>query len=34
MPYALTQHPWWIALIIGLLTLLFSTSVASQVACG
>jgi len=32
MPYALTQHPWWLAVVIGLLTLLLCTSVASEVA--
>jgi len=31
MPDVLTNHPWWLALLIGLLTLLLCTSVASQV---
>jgi len=31
MPHVLTNHPWWLAVIVGLLTLLLCTSVASQV---
>lgn len=32
MPDALTQHSWWIAIIVGLLTLLLCTSGASHAA--